>query len=292
MGKVYAADYADNGAVQYLFNTHSFVYLIDSAGANVGRYPYRLPAEASSGMSFYAIGKDQFQYSIPCLNLRQYNYSLSGLPVQGNSSFRLPDVIVQPPYFYSTSSRFLLIDRNGQAILTDRYGNRLQTLKDKLLVNGLQFASDSMNSDAIGYGLDQAGRIRMINPDGALKALSIESNDSVHSFATGDVNSDGNNDWILGSASELTVRTDDGLLLFHFGSDSGFDHCAWHKAGKKNYISASAGGLMYLFNRDGSVYEGFPLSGQGPLDLFDGPENARCAVFREDSTGFSYVLLP
>lgn len=294
MGKVHAVDYLDNGSIRYLFNTHSFVYLIDSTGANVGRYPFRLPAEASAGMSFYSIGRgrDQNQFSVPCLNLRQYNYSVSGLPVQGNSFFRLPDVIVQPPQYQMARSGFFLIDRNGRAVLTDRYGNRLQTLGEKFLPESFQFNVDSTVEDIVGYGINTSGKICLIRTDGTVQPLLQENLDSIRCFATGDVNSDGMTDWIVGDSTGLSVITPDGLLLFRFNSANAVEQCAWQSAGKKQFISASAGGLMYLFNPDGTVYEGFPLRGEGRVGLFTGHETKRFTVFREDSVSFSYVLLP
>lgn len=294
-GEVHAVDYGGNNAVQYLFNTHSFVYLLDSSGADVGRYPFRLPAEASAGMAFYKPGKagTEVMYSIPCMNLRQYNYVLSGLPVQGNASFRLPDVIVTTPVYFASSSRFLLLDRKGQAILTDRFGERLQTIRESLSSDQLVILNDSARSDSlIAVFLDQEGKLKTLRADGSISSSGPDVGGPLYSVALGDVNSDGVPDWITGGEASLSAKTIDGLTLFRYGSEKPFQNCAWHSIGGSNYISAASAGQVFLFNRDGSVYEGFPMNGLGSISLFGGENREKFGLIKGDSTSIAYIMLP
>lgn len=264
LSEVFAVDMYGNGQRQYLLSTHSFVYLLDSAGANCGNYPIRLPAEATTGISWYVpINGQPARYYISCSNLRLFAYELSGKPLSGFSTPRLPGIIVRPVYVNPVKNELILVDEGGTAFMMDMTGQRKYTFKGTVsLKEGTGFFQLGQDSSLIGF-VSSENEIYNVNGEGTIGKMELPvSEDSVFSRAMGDLNGDGKADFVLAGNAGVRGVTADGVNLFRYRQDNRFEHTAIHQVRGKTYISAISEGRLYLFQQDGSLIDGFPLPGQ------------------------------
>lgn len=69
MGDVTTVDYHQQQGNQYLVNTHSFIYLFNSTGADVGNYTFSFTCKASAGLSIIkGSSLNDTRFYIPCRN--------------------------------------------------------------------------------------------------------------------------------------------------------------------------------------------------------------------------------
>ncbi len=293
LGTIAAVDYYRNGNHQILFNTHSFIYLLDSAGNNTGNYPFRLPAEASAGMTLIKDEKDgQAKYYLPCKNLRLYAYSLTGKPLPGFSPMKLPGVITVPVYYNPERTQLVLLEEKGLCFVAAMNGERLFTVKGTLQTyeNSLFFKSMKASSLFSFHGID--GAIYEVDSTGEIARVNVNTEDSVFCSASSDINGDGEYDWIIGGSHSLRALTSDGVTLFRFNPDGKIDAISVLSSGKKEYIFVSSSHKIYLFNRDGSLNEGFPVSGSGVPSVSVSGTNEIYMVVKDGIDNISMYLIP
>ncbi len=267
---VFAVDYYKNGAEQFIFSTHSFIYLLDSAGASMGNYPMRLPAEASNGIAMirYDSISDPRLY-IACTNFRLYGYEITGKPLAGFSAVKLQNLVKTDVQVAGTGDNKVLLvnDETNSCFLVDRKGSKIQTIKHKVeFLHGTTFMV-GVDSGGIFQWIDPEGVVYNAQRTGEVNEIQKFDMDSITGVVRLDVNGDGDPDWILTGKTGLEAVTTDKVILYRFKTDEGDVASApvIFESDKKQYISFStpASGRFYLLNRDGTLCEGFPQTGMG-----------------------------
>ncbi len=292
MSKVEAVDFYKNGAVQYLFSTHSFVYLVDSAGNNVGSYPFRLPAEASAGLTFVQgdAARDA-RFYIPCKNLRLFAYDISGKPLPGFAPMKLPDVVVQPICMLKENSEMAVLVEKGVCFIASITGERKYTIKGTVAPDSGTALSPLPGSVGL-FSYRSENKMRLVAEGGEQQEMELNGSENYFDIAFGDVNGDSVPDKLIAANNGFRVETLDGLTLFRFKSDEQFSGTAFHQVSTVSFISAVSAGRCYLFNRDGSLYEGFPLSGYTVPLISEGSEGEKIILLRSGDDNFSLYQLP
>ena len=291
--EVFAVDYYKNGGKQYLFNSHSFIYLLDSSGTNVGNYPFRLPAEASAGMTI-AKGNngDNEKIYISCTNLRMYAFDVSGKPLTGFSPMKLPAIISRPVFYNEKTEMLVLLAESGVCFVADKSGNRLYTVKGTIELNDEKSFFYVADTSLLFGFLSKEGKVFTVDTKGEIKQLFENSEDVFTDVANGDLNGDSIPDWVLSSSKGLVAETNDGVTLFKFKTDQSVTSVAFHTVNKKVFLSAISAGRMYLFNRDGTLFEGFPLSGYSIPVAEKGEGGEKYLLVRGGDDNFSLYQLP
>jgi len=293
-GKINSVDYYQNGSDQYIFSTSSFIYMLDSTGANVGNYPIRLPAGASNGLSiltFDSSANDQKIY-IACSNLRLYGYELNGKPIAGFNSIKLPDIIPFPLHLVQSGKDKLIgiTDQNGTCFFMDRAGVRKFTLKQKIkLLDGTDFYLSS-DSSILFKWISDSGIVKVANADGnVVDQLKLDS-DSLNNVIQLDVNGDGELDWLSTSSTGLQAESSDKIILYRFRSEGMAADPSIIKSGTKNYISftSKSASKFYLLNSDGTACEGFPQQAvSSPIQFKSASDGIGMVVrYTESSLGY------
>lgn len=294
LSDIVAVDMYGNGQRQYLFSTHSFVYVVDSSGAGCGNYPLRLPAEATTGISWYVpAGGQPPRYYITCSNLRLYAYELSGKPLSGFSPAKLPGLIVRPVFVNPGMNELVLIDEGGTAFVTDMTGQRKYTFKGSVTLKERSGFFKLEQDSAYLYFVNSSNELFKVNAAGELeKSEAPAYEDSVLHCAYNDLNGDGKSDIVVAGLAGLRAMTMDGVNLFRFRQDLRFEKTAIHRIKGRTFISAISDSRLYLFHHDGSLVEGFPLPGHSLPVTATTNEKSILLLTLGGSDNFSLYLLP
>lgn len=292
MGEVNAVDYHRQQGNQYLLNTHSFIYLFDSTGTDVGNYPFRLPAEASAGLSILIGGSSEdTRYYIPCRNLRLYGYNLNGKPLPGLGTVKLPGVVQRSVLINEKAKRMILLDESGLCYTMDLSGNRTNSVKEKIFLIDGENLIPSNSEEVLFFYKGAAGQINRVSADGSIARLFENEADSVFAFTYGDINGDLVPDWIISNSNGINFRTEDNVSLFKYNSTEPFVSFEYAVLGEKVYVAASTEQRLFWFNRDGSLAEGFPLPGRGKPVIKKGAGAEKFLLIRGGDDNISLYML-
>jgi len=258
--------YSANGIdTTYLFNSFSFIYQLKSDGTAVSGFPVRLPAAASAGMAFLkATDATQCRLYIPCLNMKLMAYTLSGRSATGYSPFRLRQVVRNSPVLLSSQNSLLLQGEKSGGYLVSQSGTIIHTIRqDVVFAPGTNFIEDTLS--AAGYAwITPDGNYVRGGKDGIPEAaVNITDGDSITGAARIDLNGDGIEDWLFTFNTGLRGSTADGVSLFVFTAEYPLLAPAVISQKGKTLFAATDNSRIYVFNRNGSLYEGFPVAGNG-----------------------------
>ncbi len=294
MSAVYAVDFHSNGQHQYLFSTHSFVYVLDSLGQNVSNYPIRLPAEASAGLTFVAAQNGNAgRYYIPCTNLRLFAYEVNGKPLSGFSILKLPDIISTPVFIHPLTGDLVLLDQKGTAFVADKTGSRKFTFRKTIsMQRDANFFLLKGDEAYVDY-LDAEGRLFRVSAEGEVNEAPIgSSGDTTLHIAFCDLNGDEKDDILIGGPEGVYAKTDDGVNIFKYKSEGGFLSVSGVREAGRKYVAAIGPEGIYLMNHDGTPVEGFPLpSASLPVTGLN-DEGALLLLTRGGADNISLFILP
>lgn len=292
LSDVEVVDYYNNGGHHYLLNTHSFIYLFDSLGNNTGNYPFRLPAEASTGLTWIKSSlADNSRILIPCKNLRLYTYSVTGKPMQGFNPVKLPGVIIRPVFNSKDGKGLILLEETGVCFVLNDKGERLFTVKGKIdLREQDNFIENTVTSSLLAY-VSQEGKLFEVDSSGKVDQ-NVLVTDTISNAACTDLNGDKEGDWIFSTKHTLFSKTRDGLTLFRYTTEELIDRIGLHTVDRKQGIFLLSGGKVFLLNRDGTLAEGFPLPGIDlPVQSIDESDD-HYFLIKEGNDNFCLYFLP
>ncbi len=301
MGKIHQIDFYHNGKLQYLFNTASRLYLIDHNGDKVGNYPIRLPANSSCGMSVFDYENlREYRIFVPCENNIVYGYQGSGKPL-GGWLFNRPIGHISRPvqYFNIDGKEYLLIaDSKGSVYILDRKGKKKIEIKEKIFTSpNNAFELDSTDREPLHFvTTDTSGKLVYIYLDGKVKTRKVATVSSHHYFILKDINSDGKKDLIFLDKDNLFAMNEDTSAIFthHFGKEVNTAPTVIILPNGKGKIGVTSDQTneLFLFNEDGTVYEGFPLKGSTSFTLgdFNNDRHTNIVVGSSDKMVYVYAI--
>ncbi len=276
---VHQIDYFNNGKLQLIFNTRSKIYLIDRNGNPVGRFPVGLRENASAGLSLFDYDKDgTIRICIPLENHDICMYDREGKILQG-WNFKKSDFPIKNPvkHFRIGDKDFIVANDKMKVYFLDRQGR--ERIKPKIQIehspNNPIYKAGSHSSGEYLTGTDTSGSIYNFYFDGNVKKVLDLSLSKNHHFIPSDLNGNGNLEYIFADMNKLVVYSPEGNLLFDellpeqiiikpvIYEFSAID--------KKVGIVADKSGRIYLYNADGSLYQGFPLQGTSAFSISNFP---------------------
>ena len=276
MGDVYQIDLYRNNRLQMLFNTRDQIFLIDRNGNDVGRYPLRLPSPATNALSVFDYENDRNYRIFVALDDRSVVVrSGDGNIVPGWEFGRTEHNVYHPVEHIRSGGRDYIVfaDRHRVYIL-DRRGNvrvRPEKVFPVAVHNNIVYEGRTPASDPRITLTDTLGQVWHIGFDGSTGVVKLGDYSPGHFFDFQDVNADGYKDYIFIDGNRLDVygRDQSPLYSHEFPSaiihEPGYYH--FGRADRKIGVVDREGGQIYLFNSDGSIYEGFPLAGRSHFTI-------------------------
>ncbi|MGD2035304.1 MAG: DUF3352 domain-containing protein, partial [Bacteroidales bacterium] len=267
---IFQIDYYKNGKLQLLFCTENYLHLIDRFGNYVERYPVRLRAEASAGMSLFDYENNKnYRIFVPCVDNHIYAYSKDGNLISG-WDFQGSDYPVRSElsHFRVYDKDFIVAGDKYKIWILDRRGNVRVPVEETITKseNNKFYVeiSNTVESSRI-VTTDTAGTILSIYFDGKVEHTSIEVFGPEHFFDFKDVDADGRKDYIFLDHGNLKIYSRNRTEILHVEFPSTIHerpiYFRFSSADRKLGLTDPVEDKIYLVNNDGSIYKGFPLEG-------------------------------
>ena len=279
MDDVYQIDYFNNGKLQLIFNTRSKIYLLDRNGNPVGRFPVILRENASAGLSLFDYDKDgTLRICVPLVTRDLSMYDREGKVLQGWNFKKSDFPIINPAKHFRIGDKdFIVANDKMKVYFLDRRGE--ERIKPKIQIehsaNNPLYQGGSHSSGEYLTGTDTSGSVYNFYFDGNVKKILDLSLSKNHYFISADLNGNGKREYIFTDKNKLIVYSAEGKLLF----DELLPEqiiikpvvYEFSSIDKKVGIVADKSGRIYLFNSDGSLYQGFPLQGTSAFSISNFP---------------------
>ncbi|MCF8378518.1 MAG: hypothetical protein K9H49_03010 [Bacteroidales bacterium] len=295
-------DYYNNGKLQYLFNTVKKLYLIDRNGNSVEKFPIEFIADATAGNSLFDYDNSgDWRISLPLSNKQIVMYDRSGNVVSG-WKFRTTDHIINKSVVHTKiedkdfiiakdSYQIYFLDRKGKKrIKPERqihFSDRNQVFIDKTSGTGKEkvIASDEKGSVFYFYFNEKVEKVM----DNDFRAD--------HFFLAENIVGDRKKEFIFTNDNELLVYNSDKDLLFSATIPETINSqpvvYEFSTNDKKIGLVATKTGKIYLYNSDGTLYNGFPLNGSALFSISSFPglkDRFNLLVSNKDNFLYNYSV--
>ncbi len=294
ISKIYQVDYFRNNKLQYLFNTKEKVHWIDRNGNDVKRYPVRLHAKASNGLSLvdYDNNRD-YRIFIATDDKRLLLYNKEGNLVN-DWVFKESEALVsqEVQHFKNENKDFLCFPDNKRLYFLNRKGQeRLETsMIFRPSNNPVYFDNQNPEKQAFFIASDQDGRVYFTNTDGKTTLKEFGSYSSNHTFLVADISGNKIQDFVFADNNELKVFDWSGQELFSRTFDEPISYLPVYYEFPNNVKKLGIVTLnnrhIYLINADGSIYPGFPVNGTTQFSISSLMKDGRFNLLVGNLQGF------
>ena len=270
MGEVYQVNYFRNKKLQFLFNTEDAIHMIDREGNYIKNYPVILPAKATNGIGVFDYDRSfDYRIFVACNNKRVYAFDRNGTLITGWEPSLAEGDILQPVQFFRVAGKdYIVYSDKGKTYIMDRKGKPRVMLTEQISPsqnNGFTLEPARGINPARLITTDIEGTICMIGFDGSVKKLTTDKFSDKHFFICEDLDNNGLREYIFIDGDSLKVYNSDGKLRFSKKFPTTIDIAPkvfdLPEKGKKIGIADSNNNQLYLYNANGSDYDGFPIEG-------------------------------
>ncbi|MBN1951235.1 MAG: DUF3352 domain-containing protein [Bacteroidales bacterium] len=268
--KLEQIDYFGNGKLQYLFSTTSKIYLIDRNGNNVEPFPVTLRSQSTTGMSLFDYdGDHEYRIIIPCRNNQVYVYDKGGNILSGWSFKGSENKISQSPQHFRIGDKDYIVIRDKYRVyILNRKGEERVSVKGLIhhSVKNTYHLNTSPSNQSSLVTTDTSGQIMHVTLEGGkIKTVSVGEFSPEHYFDFRDVDADGQKDYIFIDRNLLSVYRQDKSRIFEYEFPNEIRQepifFEFSRHDRKLGIVDTIARKIYLINKDGSLYRGFPLEG-------------------------------
>lgn len=271
--EIYQIDYYKNGKLQLLFSTKNYIHLIDRNGNYVDKYPVKLKSPATAGLALFDYSKNkEYRIFIPCSDKSIYLYDKRGKIISGWNFGKTESYVRHPvQHFVANSRDYIVFSDSLQVYILNRRGETRVKLSESIQI--------SKNNTIY---LEKAGNYRMVSTTARGEMVYIYFNGTVdkkktidlspdHFFDYKDVDGDYEKDKIFIDQNELTVINSENEELFQYSFSENINEKPIYflfpgYKGKIGIVSSKTNEI-FLFNDNGSLYNGFPLRGNAPFSI-------------------------
>ncbi len=276
LGDVYQVDYYRNGKLQLIFNTSEQLHLLDRNGNYVERYPVKLRSPATNGMALFDYEKSRdYRIALAGEDRGIYLYDKTGILVRGWNLFRTEGrVDMTLKHFRVGSNDYIVFADHFTTYILNRRGETRVKVKKHFPVS--ENASIQLESNTTGIKsrlalTDSMGRVQFIYFDGTVETIELGNFSGKHYFEYSDLDGSGRREFIFIDGREMKVFSHDGSKKFSrsFKSEISRPPVIYQFSYGNKKIGLVSGGMneLYLVNKDGSLYKGFPLPGSTPFSI-------------------------
>jgi len=267
---IFQIDYYKNGKLQYVFSTEDNIHLIDRNGNKVEKYPLALRASTRTGLSLFDYDRNRdYRIVVPTNDKKIYVYDIEGRLISGWEFNKTDDEVYHPMQHFRVQERDYIVcaDRYNVYILNRRGQSRVN-VKEHFPVsrqNSCLLDRGSLNSKPRFVMTDTLGHVHFIYLDGSVEETVLSDFTPDHYFDYQDLNGDNVKEYIFIDMGILEVFDSEKSRVFSYEFDSPIRQrpviYQFSGSDRKIGILSDGSNEIYLINNDGSVYQGFPLSG-------------------------------
>jgi len=278
MSDVVQVDVLKNNKLQMLFNTNTSVYLLDRNGNDMKGFPVELESPASAPVSVFDYEKNRdYRIFVACENKTIHCFKPNGDEVSSFKFGKTSNKVRLPIQYFNFDEKDYIcaVDEKGKIYLLSRQGETRIKMKEELAPDTRSFYIEVGKDDSKLYivAADTLGTIIRISLLGDKQNTKIQDFDTSPFFDYKDINNDGVKEYIFLTRNELKVFSQNKSLLFKYEFKSTISKAPLFfsfpdGSGKIGVLSETTDEL-YLFNNDGSLYKGFPMSGKTRFSIGD-----------------------
>ncbi|HET6993208.1 MAG TPA: DUF3352 domain-containing protein [Bacteroidia bacterium] len=276
IGDVKQVDALKNGKYQLVFNTTSYIYIIDRGNNDLPPFPIRLPAPATNSVSVidYDNTRD-YRLLIACSDKRIYNYMITGKKVDGWKLPMTQDIVSVPVQRVLVGDKdyVIIADRSGKIYITDRQGNPRLALKEQLNSPVTQIVVEpgkDLSRTRI-VSADSTGNVSRLSLTDDLERMHFMDFENAPGFDYCDIDGDGNREFIFLDAHRLMLFNQDKAPVMSFTFDSPPDpHPQIFFFDTKDVrvgVLCPTNSELHLINNGGADAEGFPIQGSTAFSI-------------------------
>jgi hypothetical protein len=266
MSKVYEVDAYKNRKVQYLFNTESYLYLVDINGNLVNGYPKKLPNKAASPITLFDYNRRKdYRIIYGGVNKKLYNLTVKGNQVSGwkKTSLKTAFTGYAQRLIFNRKDHLLFPLSNGNIYVCDRRGNMRISLKEKVKNSLLTDCFlNKTNSKGDIISTDTKGNLFYLNSTGKVSRTHFTDFSKNHFFIYDDFDHDGSHDFIYVDGKKLRIYDRFKKLQYQYDfSNSISVRPILIESGSRHILAVTDKqlGQVYLFDHNGLIekYSGF-----------------------------------
>lgn len=273
--EVYQIDYYKNGKLQFLFSTKNHIHLIDRNGNYVERYPIALRSPASAGMALFDYENNKnYRIFIPCENHQVYAYAKDGSLIAG-WQFEQSDYPVEEPikHFRIAGKDFIVFGDKANTYILDRRGKTRVEVQESIAKSNNEYYLHNTDDIADSYFVttDIQGSVYQIYIDGRVQKKDFGNLSQSHFFDFKDLDADGQKDYIFLDEGQLFAYTQENQKILEYKAKAEIEqkpvyyHFS-HNDRKLGLVSRQEE-KIYLLNKNGKLYDGFPLEGNTQFSI-------------------------
>ncbi len=303
IGEVRQVDVYKNGKLQLLFNTRNEVHLLDRKGRYVEGFPIQLPEPATAPMALFDYANDKrYRILVPCADNKVHYYDKHGKELEGWNFEGTETPMQRPPQHIRIDKKdyILVTDSAGEVLLLNRRGKPRYEVEERI---GPSKHTPLVVTERKSIG---ASSITFTDTTGAVVEFRFEGKRTRDHFKEGmeepiffdhqDLENDGKKEYILLQGQELMVHGADKEQRFGYTFDSTITTPPVVAKGPKGKgkvgVLDRKNAEAYLFDRSGSLHEGFPLFGTTPFSVGDINKDGylELVIGSEEGTLYGYSL--
>ncbi len=276
MSEVYQIDYMKNGKLQYLFNTENKLFLIDRNGNNVEGFPIKLKSPATNALTVFDYDKSkEYRIFIACQDKRVLALDKHGKMLDSWQFDKTQDNVYVPVQYFNVEGKdYIVFADNINIYIVNRKGEtrvKLTATFPKASRTKFFYEPKTEKSRARLVTTNTSGEVHFIYFDGSVKKMVLRECAANHCFEYADITGDGLREFIFLENNTLESYDRDKNKIFSYTFKNDIVHePKLFSVGKRDVkigIVSNKSNQIFLFNSDGTVYKGFPLSGESQFTI-------------------------
>jgi len=277
-GEIYQVDLYKNDQPEYLFATKSKIYLLDHDGNNVANYPINTAAVIKDNFAMFDFGNTkEYEYYAGTENGKIYGYYIDGKPMPGWGPQNLDAPLSSSlkAVTIKTKTYFFGVTDKGIFYIWNKDGNKTVkpiTLKTKF-TNPFRIIFGPSLPECTFMSVDTSGVQYIFKPDGKIETKKYPGVSGKAFYDFLDTDGDGKKEHVISVPAHIyDYSTGHPATNWNFKTADTMTYAPqfFFVNGKTwvGYVAKNASHI-YLQSRAGTMYSGFPLSGNSPFVIED-----------------------
>ena len=300
LSKVFVVDINKNGKSEYVFNTQSYIYCIDGDGKNVENFPLQLSDASTEPMTVVDIANNKdYRFIVPSKN-KILNFLKNGSPNKGWTFTSAKNNICKEVAYikFNGIDYFITTDIDGNLYVLDKKGNEKIKMKSAIKVaqnSNFYFVKSDKNNKAEILTTDYSGSLVFITSSGQPEIKTISKFSPFHYFLFEDINNNNQKEYVFIDNNKLSEFNSDLKQTCSFTAPAAISDIPiiYKEANNKSSIGfvCSKINKIYLVKPDGSLHEGFPMTGSTAFSITNlNNDGALNLIVGYDRTIYNYSL--